>query len=40
MPDTVDKLARIIDSLKKAAAGSLKFSFAGPAVGAIPIMVP
>lgn len=40
LPDTVDKLYRIIVSLERAAAGRLGFSFAVPAVGAIPTMVP
>lgn len=39
MPETVDKVHRIITALETAAAGkNLKFSFAGPAVGAIPVM--
>lgn len=40
LPDTVDKLYRIIKSLTTHAAGEIGFSFAGPAVGGMPIMVP
>jgi len=40
LPDTVDKLYRIVVSLKSFAPAGFGFSFAGPAVGALPIMVP